>query len=83
MSLGSCENSFVPGIKVVVADGTSKPIEQLKLSDKVKATDPATGKTTAQPVVATIIGQGTKQLVDLTIGTTDVTSAAEPVQQPW
>ncbi|WP_344108452.1 polymorphic toxin-type HINT domain-containing protein [Kribbella alba] len=66
---GKC-NSFVPGTKVLRADGTSKPIEQLKLGDKVKATDPATGKTTAEPVVATIIGQGTKHLVDLKVTTT-------------
>ena len=70
LSLGKC-NSFVPGTKVLLADGTSRPIEQLKLGDKVKATDPETGQTTAQPVVATITGQGAKQLVEVKISTTD------------
>ena len=69
LKAGKC-NSFVPGTKVLLADGSSKPIEQLKLGDKVKATDPATGETTAEPVVATIIGQGAKHLVDLTVTTT-------------
>ncbi|MEU0096507.1 Hint domain-containing protein [Kribbella sp. NPDC006257] len=63
---GSC-NSFVPGTKVLLADGTSKPIEQLKLGDKMKATDPTTGKSTDEPVVATIIGRGAKHLVDVTV----------------
>jgi hypothetical protein len=69
LKAGQC-NSFVPGTKVLLADGSSKPIEQLKLGDKVKATDPATGETTAERVVATIIGQGAKHLVDLGVSTT-------------
>jgi RHS repeat-associated protein len=69
-------NSFVPGTLVLLSDGTSKPIEQLKLGDKVKATDPETGKTTAEPVVATITGQGTKQLVDIAVTTTSGTDGS-------
>lgn len=61
-------NSFVPGTKVVMADGKAKRIERIKLGDKVKATDPLTGKTRPKRVVATIIGQGEKNLVALTIG---------------
>ncbi|TDP91869.1 RHS repeat-associated core domain-containing protein [Labedaea rhizosphaerae] len=48
-------NSFVPGTQVVMADGSHKPIESLHLGDKVKATDPATGKTTVRKVVATFV----------------------------
>ncbi|TDU91872.1 RHS repeat-associated protein [Kribbella voronezhensis] len=66
LKAGKC-NSFVPGTKVLLADGTSKPIEQVKVGDKVKATDPATGKTKAEPVVATIIGQGAKHLVNVAV----------------
>ncbi len=62
-------NSFKPGTLVLLADGTRKPIEQLKLGDKVLATDPATGKTAPEPVVRTIIGQGSKDLADITITT--------------
>lgn len=32
-------NSFVPGTPVLMADGTHKPIEQVKTGDKVTATD--------------------------------------------
>jgi hypothetical protein len=50
---------------VLLADGTHKPIEKLKLGDKVVATDPITGKTSIQPLVRTIIGYGVKDLVVL------------------
>ena len=63
-------NSFKPGTLVLLADGTRKAIEQLKLDDKVVATDPSTGETSAEPVVRTIIGQGSKDLVDVTLMTT-------------
>lgn len=59
-------NSFAPGIKVRLADGTDSPIEKIKLGDKVLAADPKTGRTRAMPVVATIIGVGHKDLVRIT-----------------
>lgn len=62
-----CKNSFVPGTLVVMADGSRKPIEDVKTGDIVLVTDPVTGKTTIKPVVATIIGQGSKNLVEVTI----------------
>jgi RHS repeat-associated protein len=60
-------NSFLPGTSVLMADGTSRPIEKIKLGDEVLATDPVTGVTSSQAVVATIIGQGEKNLVSLTV----------------
>jgi hypothetical protein len=42
----------------------------LKLGDKVKATDPTSGQTRSEPVVSTIVGQGTKHLVDIAVTTT-------------
>jgi RHS repeat-associated protein len=70
LKAASCvANSFKPGTLVLLSDGTSRPIEQLKLGDKVKSTDPGTGATTAEPVVATIVGQGSKHLVDITVTT--------------
>ncbi|MFC8379669.1 polymorphic toxin-type HINT domain-containing protein, partial [Streptomyces albidoflavus] len=66
----SCEvNSFVPGTKVLMADGSKKPIEDVRTGDKVLATDPKTGETKPQPVAATIIGKGDKTLVTVTIRT--------------
>ncbi|MEU7828647.1 RHS repeat-associated core domain-containing protein [Nonomuraea sp. NPDC049129] len=60
-------SSFVPGTKVRMADGSAKPIEDVAVGDKVLATDPATGKTSAQPVVATMTSQGAKDLVKVGI----------------
>ncbi|MFD7315155.1 polymorphic toxin-type HINT domain-containing protein [Streptomyces sp. NPDC059883] len=62
---GPC-NSFVPGTEVLLADGTSKPIEELKIGDKVLATDPETGETKAKTVTAEIKGEGLKNLVKIT-----------------
>ncbi len=56
-------NSFAGTTLVVMADGSKKPISKVRTGDKVIATDPETGRTTVQTVVATIIGKGGKQLV--------------------
>jgi RHS repeat-associated protein len=64
-----CPNSFVPGTGVVLADGTSKPIEDVQVGDQVLATDPVTGLTESRPVVALIVGEGTKNLVEVTVDT--------------
>ncbi|MCX4386086.1 ricin-type beta-trefoil lectin domain protein [Micromonospora peucetia] len=69
---GSCptpDNSFVPGTKVVMADGSTKPIEDVKPGDKVQATDPETGQTEVETVTAAIKGDGVKHLVKVTIDT--------------
>jgi hypothetical protein len=63
------KNSFVPGTPVILANGRRKPIEQLRVGDKVLATDPATGRTAAKAVTATITGRGTKELIDITVDT--------------
>ncbi|WP_147264617.1 polymorphic toxin-type HINT domain-containing protein [Streptomyces sp. NBRC 110611] len=60
-------NSFVPGTTVLMADGSRKPIEDIKTGDKVLATDPETGETKAESIVATIIGNGSKELVKITV----------------
>ncbi|MBT2480362.1 RHS repeat-associated core domain-containing protein [Streptomyces sp. ISL-94] len=66
---GETCNSFVPGTKVLMADGSSKPIEDVAIGDEVVATNAESGATTAQPVVAQIIGEGQKNLVEITIDT--------------
>lgn len=60
-------NSFVPGTLVLMADGTQKPIEDVKVGDYVIATDPETGRTEAKPVTALIPGDGTKNLVKIAV----------------
>ncbi|GHE83706.1 hypothetical protein GCM10018772_02740 [Streptomyces fumanus] len=64
----SC-NSFAPGTRVVMADGSTKAIEDVDIGDKVRATDPETGRTTVQTVTAEITGAGLKHLVRITIDT--------------
>ncbi|MPZ78938.1 MAG: hypothetical protein GEV28_00440 [Actinophytocola sp.] len=49
-----------------MTDGTSKPIEDVEVGDEVLATDPATGQSDAHEVVATIVGHGWKNVVELT-----------------
>lgn len=69
---GSCptpDNSFAPGTRVLMADGSTKPIEDVKVGDKVKATDPETGETRVETVTAEIKGEGLKNLVKVTIDT--------------
>ncbi|MFI6033094.1 polymorphic toxin-type HINT domain-containing protein [Streptomyces sp. NPDC051315] len=75
----ACEsNSFKPGTRVLMADGSTKPIEKVKVGDKVVATDPRTGKTSVQTATATIIGKGTKRLVKVTLSVHD--GSAKPTR---
>ncbi|GII87462.1 hypothetical protein Ssi03_54520 [Sphaerisporangium siamense] len=64
----SCNpNSFVSGTLVLMADGSRKRIEDVKVGDRVLATDPEAGVTDAKPVVTLITGEGTKRLVRITV----------------
>ncbi|MCD0453019.1 hypothetical protein LO762_28120 [Actinocorallia sp. API 0066] len=60
-------NSFVPGTLVLMADGSTKPIEDIRVGEKVLAGDVTSGTNTPQTVVATIEGSGKKDLTTLTI----------------
>ncbi|GGV11357.1 hypothetical protein GCM10010293_01520 [Streptomyces griseoflavus] len=62
----SC-NSFATGTEVLMADGTTKPIEDVEIGDRVLATDSKTGRTEVKTVTAEITGEGPKNLVTLTI----------------
>ncbi|HET6532887.1 MAG TPA: LamG-like jellyroll fold domain-containing protein [Actinoplanes sp.] len=64
---GSCPNSFAPATAVVMADGTTKRIGDVKVGDLVLATDPTTGRTEKRAVTALIIGVGEKRMVELTV----------------
>ncbi|WP_416963453.1 RHS repeat-associated core domain-containing protein [Streptomyces sp. Agncl-13] len=62
-------NSFTGDTPVLMADGTRKPIKDVKVGDTVIATDPNTGETVPRKVTALIKGTGDKQLVDITVDT--------------
>jgi hypothetical protein len=52
---GCALHSFVAGTAVLMADGSKKPINEVKVGDRVAATDPATGKAESREVVGTIV----------------------------
>ncbi|WP_146159438.1 polymorphic toxin-type HINT domain-containing protein [Allonocardiopsis opalescens] len=58
-------SSFVPGTPVLLADGSRVPIEYVEVGDHVLATDPATGRTSAEPVTDLITTSGIKILVEV------------------
>ncbi|MEU9235141.1 polymorphic toxin-type HINT domain-containing protein [Streptomyces subrutilus] len=60
-------NSFAAGTLVLMADGTTKPIEDLEPGEEVLATDPETGETAAKEITATISGEGVKNLVEVAV----------------
>ncbi|MET9219966.1 polymorphic toxin-type HINT domain-containing protein [Streptomyces sp. NPDC003300] len=64
-----CKNSFSPDTPVLLADGTSKPIGELKVGDKVAAADPGTGKYEGGRTVTATMVNSDDNLLDLTVQT--------------
>ncbi|WP_395759215.1 polymorphic toxin-type HINT domain-containing protein [Streptomyces althioticus] len=64
-------HSFVSGTEVLLADGTTKSIEDVEVGEKVTVTDPVTGETTVREVVGTIITEDDKYFVDISLATSD------------
>ncbi|WP_433364291.1 DNRLRE domain-containing protein [Actinoplanes sp. CA-142083] len=64
-------NSFIPGTQVLMADGSTKPIEDVEVGDEVQTAAPESNTTQAEPVTRTITGTGQRDLVDLTIDVGD------------
>jgi pretoxin HINT domain-containing protein/nucleic acid/nucleotide deaminase of polymorphic system toxin len=62
-------NSFLPGTLVLMADGSRKRIEDVRIGDKVAASDPETGASGARSVTGLITGIGQKDLVEVTVDT--------------
>ncbi|WP_019075362.1 Hint domain-containing protein [Streptomyces hokutonensis] len=62
---GKC-NSFTPNTRVLLANGKTRAIKDLRPGDRVRSTDPVLGTTASRTVTATIEGHGTKHLVRLT-----------------
>jgi hypothetical protein len=68
-NLDACANSFTRGTRVLVADGTSKPIEGVRAGDRVLSTDPVADATRPGPVSHTVNRASAKRLVDVTVDT--------------
>lgn len=60
---------FLAGTDVLMADGKSKDIEDVKLGDEVLATDPETGETGPRKVTRLIRTEGDKYFNELSIAT--------------
>nr|WSX47677.1 polymorphic toxin-type HINT domain-containing protein [Streptomyces sp. NBC_00974] len=69
-------NSFPAGVKVLMAAGSTKSIEDVKDGDVVMATDPQTGETRPKTVTTTITTPDDKDFTDLTL--TDEASPRGP-----
>lgn len=68
--LGACErNSFLDSTAVSLADGSTKPIRDVRVGDRVLATNPVTGTTQARPVTGLVTGQGQKEIRDIRVTT--------------
>jgi RHS repeat-associated protein len=63
----SCQNSFTPDTRVLMADGSTKPIAEIRVGDLVLATDPATGETKAETVTA-LHNNRDRAFADVTVG---------------
>ncbi|WKX73552.1 polymorphic toxin-type HINT domain-containing protein [Streptomyces sp. XD-27] len=62
---------FLAGTDVLMADGTTKDIEDVELGDKVLATDPETGESGARDVTRLIRTEDDKRFNTLSIATAD------------
>ncbi|MFJ4679766.1 polymorphic toxin-type HINT domain-containing protein [Kitasatospora sp. NPDC088783] len=60
-------NSFPAGTLVLMADGSTKAIEQVRDGDTVTATDPQTGETGPKQVTTTITTPDDKEFTDLVL----------------
>lgn len=59
----SCLNSFTADTPVTMAEGPTKEIKDVRVGDKVLATDPETGQSKAEPVEQLIQHSGKHQMV--------------------
>jgi hypothetical protein len=65
----SCRNSFAGMTPVLMADGTMRPIEDVKVGDKVRNAEPDSSRTEIHTVTALHITDTDRDFVDVTIST--------------
>ncbi|WSB02518.1 polymorphic toxin-type HINT domain-containing protein [Streptomyces sp. NBC_01794] len=69
-ALSGCR-CFLAGTDVLMADGSVKVIEDVRLGDEVLATDPVSGKSGKRKVTRLIVTEADKHFNELTISTED------------
>ncbi|MFF8575477.1 DddA-like double-stranded DNA deaminase toxin [Streptomyces sp. NPDC015408] len=74
-------HSFLAGTRVLMADGTSRPIEQIKIGDLVTSTDPVTGETGPRTVTRTIHTPDDRNFTDVTL--TDGSTLTSTSHHPY
>ncbi|MFJ8975054.1 polymorphic toxin-type HINT domain-containing protein [Streptomyces anulatus] len=62
-------HSFPSGTQVLLADGTTRAIEDIRIGDRVAASDPQTGLTATRQVTNTFTTEGDKDFTRLTVTT--------------
>ncbi|WIV60946.1 Hint domain-containing protein [Amycolatopsis nalaikhensis] len=60
-------HSFVAGTQILLADGSTKPIEQVANGDVVETTDPSTGAVEQHKVVGTLVHSDEEQRTEITL----------------
>ncbi|MFF6888838.1 polymorphic toxin-type HINT domain-containing protein [Streptomyces sp. NPDC012421] len=68
------KHSFLPGTKVLLADGSKKNIEDVTVGDVVLATDPDTGETRGEKVLDVIVTEDDKDFTELSVNTGTTTA---------
>ncbi|WP_338676733.1 polymorphic toxin-type HINT domain-containing protein [Streptomyces sp. SCSIO 30461] len=69
--LSGCAKCFLAGTDVLMADGSTKDIEDIEVGDEVMATDPETGESGSRKVSRLIRTEDDKHFNELTITTAD------------
>ncbi|MBO1336298.1 Hint domain-containing protein [Streptomyces sp. VRA16 Mangrove soil] len=70
------KSSFVPGTKVLMADGKKKAIEDVRKGEYVVAGDPETGNLQTRRMITPVSSEGSKLLVRLTVDVDGTKGAA-------
>ncbi|OPC76479.1 hypothetical protein B4N89_46455 [Embleya scabrispora] len=66
-----CGHSFIPDTEVQMADGSTKPIQDVQPGDVVLSADPESGETSPRTVVASITTEDDKEFAEITVKTDD------------
>ncbi|MFJ5123396.1 polymorphic toxin-type HINT domain-containing protein [Kitasatospora sp. NPDC088548] len=69
--LPACLDSFPTGTRVLMGDGTAKPIQDIRQGDKVAAADPLTGESGPREVTNTIYTPDDRDFTELTVTALD------------
>ncbi|WP_327686236.1 hypothetical protein [Streptomyces sp. NBC_00467] len=65
---GPCEKaSFVPGTRALMRDQRREAIEDVRVGDRILASEPLSGRTGAKAVRATVTGDGSKNLLKVAL----------------